>query len=74
MVYVLMMDEYGRADQLLEENKFDNSAFIGELRDLGFTVSDCSLANYTWTIQAVPAMLNFNYLTPIDGDPDPPVE
>jgi hypothetical protein len=48
----VLKDEYG----------YDNSDFLNTLRDLGFTIADCSLSNYAQTQMSLSSSLNFNYI------------
>jgi hypothetical protein len=61
-IYYIILDGYGRSDVLKEEYGYDNSDFLDTLRDLGFTVADCSLSNYAQTQMSLASSLNFNYL------------
>ena len=61
-VYFLVLDMYARADLLKELYGFDNSAFLDELRQLGFQVIDCSQSNYSQTEMVLASTLNMNYL------------
>lgn len=61
-VYYLILDGYGRADNLLEYFDFDNSHFLQMMRDLGFLVGTKSYANYPNTRVSVAAMLEMEYV------------
>jgi len=61
-IYYIILDGYGRSDVLKEEYGYDNSDFLNTLRDLGFTIADCSLSNYAQTQMSLASSLNFNYL------------
>ena len=61
-IYYIILDGYGRADVLENEFEYDNSAFLNELRDLGFVVADCSQSNYAQTQMSLASSLNFNYI------------
>ncbi|HSK87760.1 MAG TPA: sulfatase-like hydrolase/transferase, partial [Anaerolineales bacterium] len=61
-IYYIILDGYGRADVLENEYGYDNSDFLDSLRDLGFTVADCSLSNYAQTQMSLASSLNFDYI------------
>jgi hypothetical protein len=61
-IYYIILDGYGRADVLKNEYGYDNSDFLNLLRDLGFTISACSLSNYAQTQMSLASVLNFNYI------------
>ena len=62
-IYFIVMDSYTRADGLEKDFGYDNTAFLDELKSLGFTVSDCSRPNYSFTELAISSTLNLNYLS-----------
>ena len=61
-VYFIIMDEYTRQDVLDKIYDFDNAPFLDGLRELGFTVIDCSQSNYAQTELAFASILNIDYL------------
>ncbi len=61
-VYLIVLDSYAREDVLERELNFDNKPFIKNLTDLGFVVPNCTMTNYPYTAQIMPAELNMNYL------------
>lgn len=61
-IYYIILDGYGRADVLENEFEYDNSAFLNELREMGFVVADCSQSNYAQTQMSLASSLNFNYI------------
>jgi len=65
-IYLIVVDEYPRADVLKKSFDFDNSPFLDQLEELGFRIIPCSQSNYRWTIQAVYSMLNLDY-APLDS-------
>ena len=69
-IYVFVLDEYPRADALLNEFNFDNSEFISGLEELGFDVAKCSRSNYDNTIMSLNALFNMNYVEGIIPDID----
>ena len=65
-VYYFILDSYGREDLLKKAYGYDNSAFIGGLRERGFYVADCSQSNYIRTEISVGSSLNMSYLQELD--------
>jgi hypothetical protein len=61
-IYYIILDGYGRADVLKSEYDYDNTDFLNTLRDLGFTVAECSQSNYAQTQLSLSSALNFNYI------------
>lgn len=65
-VYFIVLDAYDRQDYLMKNFNFDNSAFIDELRRMGFFVADCSRPNYAHTILSLSSTLNMQYVQDFD--------
>lgn len=61
-VLLLVLDGYSRADTLQEEFGFDNTAFLQDLEELGFTVATEAQANYGYTYASLSTMLNLDYV------------
>ncbi|MHB9108651.1 MAG: sulfatase-like hydrolase/transferase [Armatimonadota bacterium] len=61
-IYYIILDSYGRRDQLAAHFQFDNRPFIRELQRRGFYVAEGSNANYCQTITSIPSSLNMRYL------------
>lgn len=61
-IYYIILDAYGREDVLKDRFGFDNSAFLGALRERGFYVADCSQSNYAITEYSLASSLNLDYL------------
>jgi hypothetical protein len=61
-IYYIILDGYGRSDVLKNEYGYDNSEFLNTLKDLGFTIADCSSSNYAQTQMSLASSLNFNYI------------
>lgn len=61
-IYCIILDGYGRADILKEYFGYDNSAFLGFLRGLGFTIAEESRSNYNWTFLSLASTLNLDYI------------
>ena len=66
-IYYLILDGYGRSDQLRKHYDFDNSEFIGFLKEQGFYVADKSHSNYSQTFLSLASSLNLRFVTP-DGE------
>ena len=66
-IYYFVLDSYGREDYIREYMDFDNSGFIGDLKELGFFVGDCSLSNYAFTRLSLASTLNMDYLENLSG-------
>ncbi len=64
-IYYIIPDMFARSDAIEQETGYDNSAFIEELRALGFYVADCSRSNYASTQLSITSSLNLNYLDQI---------
>ena len=67
-VYYIVLDSHTRNDALIEDYTIDNSAYLNELRELGFYVADCSRSNYDYTQGSMVAALNMDYLTGLGPD------
>lgn len=61
-VYFILCDAYPRADYLQDYFNFDNTPFLGQLRERGFFVVDRSRSNYCHTLPSLAATLNLDYL------------
>lgn len=70
-IYYIILDMYGRDDVLLEDFGHDDSAFLRELRELGFYVAECGQSNYASTTFSFSSALNFNYLPEISTEFSP---
>ncbi len=67
-IYLIILDEYPRADVLMKTFQFDNTPFLQELETMGFRVIPCSQSNYRWTIQSVYSMLNLDYISTLPDE------
>lgn len=65
-IYVLIPDDYARADVLKRYFHYDNRAFEARLRRRGFTISEDARAPYSDSESNITAALNMGYL---DGLP-----
>ncbi len=61
-IYLIVLDGYNRADVLQSYFNYDNTSFINQLKELGFTVADCSMSNYNMTNLSLGSELNLNYM------------
>lgn len=66
-VYYIVLDSHTRQDALLEDYKFDNSAYLEELRSMGFYIADCARSNYGYTQGSLVAALNMDYLPNLES-------
>lgn len=73
-VYYIILDTYTREDALRDDFNFDNTAFLDNLRQLGFYVADCSRPNYGSTKSSLTATMNMAYIPEQSGNPDLPSE
>jgi hypothetical protein len=62
-IYYIILDSYTRSDALKTDLGLDTTAFIDELRQMGFYVADCSRSNYRFTQGSLTSSLNMDYLT-----------
>lgn len=66
-VYYFLFDEYGGYDNLLHYYDFDNSAFLGQLENRGFSVSLHSHnTEAVATDTIVPNLLNMDYVVKVE--------
>ena len=61
-VYYIILDSYGRQDNLLKDYKLDNSEFIRQLEGMGFVVPTCAQSNYDHTVYSLTSSLSMSYL------------
>lgn len=69
-IYYIVLDGYGRSDNLFEDFDIDNAEFIGELKSMGFVFPECTQSNYHLTILSMTSSLNMEYLTTISPGPN----
>jgi hypothetical protein len=67
-IYYIILDAYPRGDTLQKQVGFDNSAFLNQLKEIGFYVADCSQSNYSQTALSVASSLNYNYLEALGNE------
>lgn len=65
-IYYIVLDTYGRDDEIIKYLGYDNTPFLKQLEDMGFYVSYCSQSNYNGTIASLTSSLNMNYLENLD--------
>ena len=61
-VYFLILDGYGGKNSLKDDLNFDNSEFIENLEEKGFTVIPNSHSNYPQSFLSIPSTMNMKYL------------
>jgi hypothetical protein len=61
-IYYIVMDAYASDDVLKEMYGYDNSAFIGYLKEKGFYVAGASTSNYTQTGLSLASTFNMDYM------------
>lgn len=61
-IFYIILDGYGRQDQLRRVMGFDNASFIQALKDRGFYIADQSHSNYCQTELSVCSSLNMEML------------
>jgi hypothetical protein len=61
-VYYIILDSYGRQDELSQYYHLDISEFINQLKTTGFYIVRCSQSNYGVTDFSLASALNMNYI------------
>ncbi len=61
-IYYITLDSYGRSDTLATAYGVDNTDFLQQLTEMGFSVASCSQSNYAQTSLALASTLNLDYL------------
>jgi hypothetical protein len=62
-VYVIIPDDYARADVLKQYFHYEDSGFIRQLKKRGFLVSEQGRSPYSFSELNMAAMLNMDYLS-----------
>ena len=62
-IFYIILDGYGRSDQLRTKIGYDNSQFISQLRELGFYVAEQSHSNYCQTELSIASSLNYDMIS-----------
>jgi hypothetical protein len=60
--YVIVLDSYARSDKLRDIYKYDNSDFLGKLRNDDFFIANKSLSNYELTMFSLSSFFNMEYV------------
>ncbi len=60
-IYYIVLDRYTNNEVLKSQFNFDNSAFIKQLREQGYTVRDNAYSNYQGTTMSISSTLNAQY-------------
>jgi hypothetical protein len=61
-VYYIILDSYGRQDELSQYYQLDISEFVNRLKAAGFYIVRCSQSNYGVTDFSLASALNMNYI------------
>ena len=61
-IYYLVFDRYANETTLKEYYEFDNSGFLGRLKERGFYIASKSYANYPKTFLSLASSLNLKHL------------
>ena len=67
-IYYIVLDNYPGQDVLEDFFGYDNSAFLNDLKDLGFIVPDDVLSNYPRTALSISSTLDMQYWESIAPD------
>jgi len=70
-IYWIVLDAYAREDVLKNEYSFDNSGFIRELENRGFSVDSTARSNYSQTSLSLASILNGEYLQNLSSEIKP---
>ncbi len=68
-IYYIVVDAYGRSDQLQERFEFDNSQFETFLMQRGFYIAKEANTNYFMTALSLGSSLNLDYFSALGIDP-----
>jgi len=60
-IYLILLDAHTSGYILKKDFNYDNSAFTGQLKDLGFYVAECAQSNYPGTKLSVTSTFYANY-------------
>lgn len=67
-IYYIVLDTHTRSDALLQDYAYDNSAYLDELRAMGFYIADCSRPNYGYTQASIVSTLNLDYIQTLEDE------
>jgi len=74
-IYYIVLDGYARSDVLEQVYGIDNTTFLGDLRQLGFTIAECAQSNYSRTSHSLASTFNMEYVQTLESgirpDQDP---
>jgi len=62
-IYLLVLDEFASLKTIKDEWDYDNGAFAGKLRSMGFYVTGNSWSRYNQTIWSLTSLFNLDYIT-----------
>ena len=62
-IYVIIPDDYARADVLKRYFHYDDAAFLGQLRRRGFVISPQARSPYSDSESNIASALNMDYLS-----------
>jgi hypothetical protein len=61
-IYYIIPDGYTSSDVLRDFYQYDNTAFIDDLKEIGFYTAESSMSNYAQTELSLASSLNLDYL------------
>lgn len=61
-IYLIVLDAHTRSDVLLDRYGYDNSRFISNLDQLGFSTAKCAQSNYPGTNLSITSLFEMDYL------------
>jgi hypothetical protein len=67
-IYYIVLDRYASQSVLQNQFGYDNSAFMNDLRDLGYEVNPDAHNNYPYTTMSIASTMQANYLNDIVGN------
>lgn len=67
-IYLILLDQYPRADTLADVFGFDNAPFLGSMQRLGFEVAANSHSNYNATALTLVSIFGANHVQTVVGD------
>ena len=70
-IYYIILDEYPRADVLADSYSYDNTPFLSDLEQVGFSIAERSRSNYAQTELSLASSLNYAYLDDLLPNLDP---
>jgi hypothetical protein len=70
-IYYIVLDGYVRSDVLEKVFEIDNSAFLEDLRQLGFYIAECAQSNYSRTSLSLSSTFNMEYIDAFKSEIEP---